>query len=109
MLRTKGNLRELKDIQEPLFIFKHLKADLDVLKSQLNNIKNAKLSSKLLRGINLKKSDELDIKHFEYTGANAIAGGTQFIATAHVHPGLAATTGSAVLFAKYFTASYSSQ
>ena len=45
--------------------------------------------------------------YFEYTGANAIAGGTQFIATAHVHPGLSATTGSAVLFAKYFGTGYS--
>ena len=45
--------------------------------------------------------------YFEYTGDNAIAPGTQFIASAHVHPGLAATTGSAVLFAKYFGAGYS--
>ena len=44
---------------------------------------------------------------FTYTGANALPVGTQFIATAHVHPGLSATTGSAVLFAKYFTAAYS--
>ena len=40
------NIRELKDIQEPLFIFKHLKSDLDILKSQINNLKSAQLSSK---------------------------------------------------------------
>ena len=62
------NIRELKDIQEPLFIFKHLKSDLDILKSQINNLKSAKLSSKLLKGINLKKRDVLDVKLLEFTG-----------------------------------------
>ena len=64
----KENIRELKDIQEPLFIFKHLKSDLDILKSQINNLKSAKLSSKLLKGINLKKRDVLDVKLLEFTG-----------------------------------------
>jgi len=38
-------------------LFKNLKTDLDKLKSQLDNLKNIKLSSKLLKGISLKKGD----------------------------------------------------
>ena len=49
------NLRELPDIQNPLLLFKNLKTDLDKLKSQIDNLKNIKLSSLLLKGISLKK------------------------------------------------------
>ena len=49
------NLRELPDIQNPLLLFKNLKTDLDKLKSQIDNLKNIKLSSKLLKGISLNK------------------------------------------------------
>jgi len=49
------NLRELPDIQNSLLLFKNLKTDLDKLKSQIDNLKNIKLSSKLLHGISLKK------------------------------------------------------
>ena len=45
------NLRELPDIQNPLLLFKNLKTDLDKLKSQIDNLKNIKLSSKLLEGL----------------------------------------------------------
>ena len=65
----KSSIRELKDIQEPLFVFKHLKTDLDILKSQINNLKNTKISTKMLRGINLKKSDVVDTKILEFTGS----------------------------------------
>ena len=50
------NLRELQDIQNPLLLFKNLKTDLDKLKSLLDNLKNIKLSSKLLHRISLKKA-----------------------------------------------------
>ena len=43
---------------------------------------------------------------FTYSGADALPVGTQFIASAHVHPGLSVTTGRAILFAKYFTSGY---
>ena len=52
-----SNLLELPDIQNPLLLFKNLKTDLDKLKSQIDNLKNIKLSSKLLKGISLKKGD----------------------------------------------------
>ena len=48
------DLRELPDIQKPLLLFKNLKTDLGKLKSQIDNLKNIKLSSKLLKGISLK-------------------------------------------------------
>jgi len=44
--------------------------------------------------------------YFTYAGDDALPVGTQFIASAHVHPGLSVTTGRAVLFAKYFTLGY---
>ena len=50
------DLRELPDIQKPLLLFKNLKTDLDKLKSQIDNLKNIKLSSKLLHGISFKKA-----------------------------------------------------
>ena len=62
------NLRELPDIQNPLLLFKNLKTDLDKLKSQIDNQKNIKLSSKLLHGISLKKGDLPDVRSLEYTG-----------------------------------------
>jgi len=63
------NLRELPDIQNPLLLFKNLKTDLDKLKSQIDNLKNIKLSSKLLKGISLKKGDLPSGKELEYTGS----------------------------------------
>ena len=57
MGRNSENLRELPDIQKPLLLFKNLKTDLDKLKSQIDNLKNIKLSPKLLKGISLKKGD----------------------------------------------------
>ena len=62
------NLRELPDIQNPLLLFKNLKTDLDKLKSQIGNLKNIKLSSKLLNGISLKIGDLPDVRSLEYTG-----------------------------------------
>lgn len=51
-MSTKNNsVREQPDIQKPLLLFKNLKTDLDKLKSQINNLKKVKLSSKLLHGI----------------------------------------------------------
>jgi len=64
-----SNLRELPDIQNPLLLFKNLKTDLDKLKSQIDNLKNIKLSSKLLKGISLKKGDIPSGKELEYTGS----------------------------------------
>ena len=61
------NLRELPDIQNPLLLFKNLKTDLDKLKSQIDNLKNIKLSSNLLHGISLKKGDLPDVRSLEYT------------------------------------------
>ena len=43
--------------------------DLNKLKSQINNLKNLKLSSKLLKGISLKKGDLPSGKELEYTGS----------------------------------------
>ena len=63
------DLRELPDIQKPLLLFKNLKTDLDKLKSQIDNLKNIKLSSKLLHGISLKKGDLPDVRSLEYTGS----------------------------------------
>ncbi len=63
------NLRELPDIQNPLLLFKNLMTDLDKLKSQINNLKNIKLSSKFLKGISLKKGDLPSGKELEYTGS----------------------------------------
>ena len=63
------DLRELPDIQKPLLLFKNLKTDLDKLKSQIDNLKNIKLSSKLLKGISLKKGDIPSGKELEYTGS----------------------------------------
>lgn len=62
------NLRELEEIKKPLELFKHLKTDLDKLKSQMSNLSNVKLSSKLLKGINLKKGDAPNSKLLEFTG-----------------------------------------
>ena len=63
------NLRELPDIQNPLLLFKNLKTDLDKLKSQIDNLKNIELTSKLLHGISLKKSDIPDVRSLEYTAS----------------------------------------
>jgi len=68
MGRNSENLRELPDIQKPLLLFKNLKTDLDKLKSQIDNLKNIKISSKLLKGISLKKGDIPSGKELEYTG-----------------------------------------
>ena len=62
------NLSELEEIKKPLELFKHLKSDLDKLKSQMSNLSNVKLSSKLLKGINLKKGDAPNSKILEFTG-----------------------------------------
>ena len=62
------NLSELEEIKKPLELFKHLKIDLDKLKSQMRNLSNVKLSSKLLKGINLKKGDAPNSKILEFTG-----------------------------------------
>jgi len=62
------NLSELEEIKKPLELFKHLKSDLDKLKSQMSNLSNVKLSSKLLKGINLKKGDAPNSKLLEFTG-----------------------------------------
>ena len=48
------NLSGTTDIQNPLLLFKNLKTDSDKLKSQIDNLKNIKLSSKLMHGISLK-------------------------------------------------------
>ena len=69
MGRNSEDLRELPDIQKPLLLFKNLKTDLDKLKSQIDNLKNIKLSSKLLKGISLKKGDIPSGKELEYTGS----------------------------------------
>ena len=63
------NLRELPDIQNPLLLFKNLKTDLDKLKSQIDNQKYIKLSSKLLHGISLKKGDLPVVRSLEFTGS----------------------------------------
>ena len=42
---------------------------MDKLKSQIDNLKNIKLSSKLLHGISLKKGDLPDVRSLEYTGS----------------------------------------
>ena len=63
------DLRELPDIQKPLLLFKNLKTDSDKLKSQIDNLKNIKLPSKLLKGISLKKGDIPSGKELEYTGS----------------------------------------
>jgi hypothetical protein len=70
MSANKKEIRELQDIQKPLLLFKHLKTDLDKLKSQVNNLSKVKLSSKLLSGINLKKADVPNGKQLEFTGRN---------------------------------------
>ena len=62
------NLRELEEIKKPLELFKHLKTDLDKLKSQVSNLSKVNLSSKLLKGINLKKGDVPNSKLLEFTG-----------------------------------------
>ena len=62
------NLTELEEIKKPLELFKHLKTDLDKLKSQVSNLSKVNLSSKLLKGINLKKGDVPNSKLLEFTG-----------------------------------------
>ena len=63
------NLRGTRIFKNPLLLFKNLKTDLDKLKSQIDNLKNIKLSSKLLKGISLKKGDIPSGKELEYTGS----------------------------------------
>ena len=67
-MANKTNIRELEDIKKPLQLFKHLKTDLDKLKSQMNNLTKVKLSSRFLKGINLKKGDVPNSKLLEFTG-----------------------------------------
>ena len=69
MAINKEEIRELPDIQKPLLLFKNLKTDLGKLKSQINNLNKVKLSSKLLRGISLKKGDLPTGKILEFTGS----------------------------------------
>jgi len=69
MLDNKDNTREHQDIQKPLLLFKNLKTDLDKLKSQINNLAKVKLSSKFLKGINLKKGEVPNAKLLEFTGS----------------------------------------
>ncbi len=69
MLDNKGNTREHQDIKKPFALFKNLKNDLDKLKSQINNLAKVKLSSKLLKGINLKKVEVPNAKVLEFTGS----------------------------------------
>ena len=69
MAINKEEIRELPDIQKPLLLFKNLKTELDKLKSQINNLNKVKLSSKLLRGISLKKGDLPTGKILEFTGS----------------------------------------
>ena len=66
-----SNLRELPDIQNPLLLFKNLKTDLDKLKSQIDNLKNIKLSSKLLHGISLKNCDLPDVRSWNTPEADS--------------------------------------
>ena len=68
MLTSINNLRELEEIKKPFELFKHLKNDLDKLKSQMSNLSKVKISSKLLKGINLKKGDVPNSKLLEFTG-----------------------------------------
>ena len=65
------DLRELPDIEKPLLIFNNLKTDLDKLKSQIDNLKNIKLSSKLLHGISLKKDDLPDVRSWNTPEADS--------------------------------------
>ena len=69
MLDNKDNTREHQDIQNPLLLFKNLKTDLDKLKSQINNLAKVNLSSKFLKGINLKKGEVPNSKVLEFTGS----------------------------------------
>jgi len=69
MLDNKDNTREHQDIQNPLLLFKNLKTDLDKLKSQINNLAKVNLSSKFLKGINLKKGEVPNAKVLEFTGS----------------------------------------
>ena len=62
-------LRELKEIEEPLELFKILKNDLDKLKSQINNLDKNKISSKVLSGLRANKGVIADGKEFDYTGS----------------------------------------
>ncbi len=71
MGRNSENLRELPDIQKPLLLFKNLKTDLDKLKSQLDNLKNIKLPSKLLKGISLKKGNLPDVRSWNTPEADS--------------------------------------
>jgi len=69
MIGNKESNRDLLDIQKPLELFQHLKADLDKIKSQLHNLKNSKLSSKLLKGISLKKEEGMDLEALDFSGS----------------------------------------
>jgi len=60
-----NNLRELEETKKPLELFKHLKTDLDKLKSQMNNLTKVKLSSKLLSSLNLTKGDAPNAKYLK--------------------------------------------
>ena len=63
------NLRGTAGYSKSSSILKNLKTDLDKLKSKIDNLKNIKLSSKLLHGISLKKGDLPDVRSLEYTGS----------------------------------------
>jgi len=68
MTNNSEQLRELSDIKKPLELFKYLKNDLEKLRSQKNNLKKNKISSKVLTGLNLSKESLPTNKFLEYTG-----------------------------------------
>ena len=62
-------LRELKEIEEPLELFKILKNDLDKLKSQISNLDKNKIASKVLSGLRANKGVIADGNELEYSGS----------------------------------------
>jgi len=68
MTKNTEQFRELSDIKKPLELFKNLKNDLEKLRSQINNFKKTKISSKVLNELNLRKEFIPINNIFEYTG-----------------------------------------
>ena len=62
-------LRELKEIEEPLELFKILKNDLDKLKSQISNLEKNQIASKVLSGLRTNKGVIADGNELEYSGS----------------------------------------
>ena len=62
-------LRELKEIEEPLELFKILKNDLDKLKSQISNLEKNQIASKVLSGLRANKGVIADGNELEYSGS----------------------------------------